>query len=386
LKIGVIGNPVTDISSGKFLLKFCKIIGSFSDRIFILNDGKFKNIKIRNAEYIPSSAFIRKIKNRSDSSFASLLAFFIGQITLTIGVVKCRKKVEVLFVFPIAYSLPVLVAKLLGKKIILYEAQDILFQEKYGLKFYFKYILQNLNRKIVLDFSNHILVEGRNIVTVNKIEKYNYKITVCPQFVYDRYKIIKPFNERNNIIGYISKFEKRKGALEFAEAIVKILNCCHDFKFILVGCGSLEGNINIMLERYIHQGYVEIIKEIPEKDFPNFINELKLLVFPSFSEGLPNIVLESMACGTPVLSTPIGAIPDVIKDGKNGFIMDNNNPSCIQKNIIRSIRSKNLENISQNCRKTIEQEFTLKYTINRYEDFFKKTFYLENAKKSNVEK
>ena len=42
-----------------------------------------------------------------------------------------------------------------------------------------------------------------------------------------------------------------------------------------------------------------------------------------------------MACGTPVLATSVGAIPDVIKDVETGFIMDNNSPECIAKEVIR---------------------------------------------------
>jgi len=47
------------------------------------------------------------------------------------------------------------------------------------------------------------------------------------------------------------------------------------------------------------------------------LDELKLVVLPSYTEGLPNIMPETMACGTPTLATPVGDIPDIIKDWRN---------------------------------------------------------------------
>jgi glycosyltransferase involved in cell wall biosynthesis len=99
---------------------------------------------------------------------------------------------------------------------------------------------------------------------------------------------------------------------------------------------------------------------ISHDDLPGYLNQLRLLVLPSYTEGLPNIMLEAMACGTPVLATPVGAIPDVIIDGKTGFIMENNSPECIAENVIRALNSPDLERIAENGRRFVEENFRSK--------------------------
>ena len=100
--------------------------------------------------------------------------------------------------------------------------------------------------------------------------------------------------------------------------------------------------------------------------FQDYLNELKLLVLPSYTEGLPNIMLEAMACGTPVLATPVGAIPDVIKDGETGFIMENNSPERIAENVIRALNDSNLDIIVKNARELVEKDFTYEAAVERY--------------------
>jgi len=82
---------------------------------------------------------------------------------------------------------------------------------------------------------------------------------------------------------------------------------------------------------------------VPHEELPKYLNDIKLYVLPSYSEGLPKATLEAMACGTPVLVTPVGGIPDVIKDGKTGFITEDNSSECIARNIIRALSHPNLD-------------------------------------------
>jgi glycosyltransferase involved in cell wall biosynthesis len=105
---------------------------------------------------------------------------------------------------------------------------------------------------------------------------------------------------------------------------------------------------------------------ISHDDLPGYLNQLRLLVLPSYTEGLPNIMLEAMACGTPVLATPVGAIPDVIRDGKTGFIMENNSPECIAENVARALASPDLEEIAEAGRRFVEENFTFEKVVGKW--------------------
>lgn len=65
-----------------------------------------------------------------------------------------------------------------------------------------------------------------------------------------------------------------------------------------------------------------------------------------------------MACDTPVLATPVGGVPDIIKDGETGFIMENNSPECIAENVERALNYHDLEKIAKNARELVGKEFT----------------------------
>ena len=70
-----------------------------------------------------------------------------------------------------------------------------------------------------------------------------------------------------------------------------------------------------------------------------------------------NIMFETTACGTPVLVTSVGAIPDIIIDEKTGFIMENDSPECIVRGVISTLNPLDLERIAENARWFVREAF-----------------------------
>jgi teichuronic acid biosynthesis glycosyltransferase TuaC len=74
---------------------------------------------------------------------------------------------------------------------------------------------------------------------------------------------------------------------------------------------------------------VKFLGNINEDLLVQYYNTADIFCLPSSNEGLPNVIVESLLCGTPVVASSVGGIPEIIKDGVNGFLIDPKNPESI---------------------------------------------------------
>lgn len=183
------------------------------------------------------------------------------------------------------------------------------------------------------------IVEANNVVTDWRINRgCRRKVMLGDTYVDTAvFKQEKKLCQREEIVGYVGSIEERKGFRELCEAI-SIITATNKYKIKFL-VGGVEKLGSLVRRISLKSNNVEFIGFIPNEDLPQFYNNVKLLVLPSYSEGLPNVVLEAMACGTPVLATSVGAIPNVIRDGETGFILENNLPECIAKKCDKSFKS-----------------------------------------------
>jgi glycosyltransferase involved in cell wall biosynthesis len=97
-----------------------------------------------------------------------------------------------------------------------------------------------------------------------------------------------------------------------------------------------------------------------------------IFVIPSLQDNLPNTVMESMACGTPVVGFDVGGIPDMVRPGLTGFLAPPGDINALRSSIIQLIKDDELvKEMAENCRQIAVKEYTLEVQAGRYLELYK---------------
>jgi glycosyltransferase involved in cell wall biosynthesis len=216
--------------------------------------------------------------------------------------------------------------------------------------------------------ADSVIVYSDRIVVDRDLGKYAPKIAIAHEHYldFDLFRDAKPFDERQNLIGYVGRLSEVKGILNFIQAIPRVLEERDDLTFLIVGDGPQRERVEEFLVHHDLAGHVRLPGWVPHDDLPGVLGELKLLVVPSYSEGLPNIVLEAMACGTPVLATPVGSVPDIIRDGKTGYLLQDNTPELIADAIVACLTRSDLAEVAARGRDAVREAFTFEEAVRKY--------------------
>jgi glycosyltransferase involved in cell wall biosynthesis len=216
--------------------------------------------------------------------------------------------------------------------------------------------------------ADKIVLYSPNLIKEWNVQKYSDKILIAHEHFVDvnAFSLTVPLSERPLTIGFIGRLSEEKGILNFVQALPEVLNDRRDLDVLIGGHGPLEETIARFLQEEKLTGRVMCTGWISHEDLPEYLNKLRLIVLPSYTEGLPNIVLEAMMCGTPVLATQVGAIPDIIKDRETGFILENNSPPRVAESILKALEDPNLENIALRAKKMVEKDFTFESTVGQW--------------------
>ena len=126
-------------------------------------------------------------------------------------------------------------------------------------------------------------------------------------------------SETINIL-FMGRLGERKGTHDLIKAFARIASSCPYAMLTLGGDGDIRRYKEMVTEFEMH-GRVDIRGWIgPTLKAQTFIN-CDIYVLPSYNEGLPGSILEAMAAGKPIVTTPIGGIPEAVREGENGFLV-----------------------------------------------------------------
>lgn len=222
-----------------------------------------------------------------------------------------------------------------------------------------KSIWRNADRRIANS-------SGLRQMALNYCSKYDFE--VIPNGVdTDKFKPSDNDHTDENCINllFASRLIERKGLQHIIPEINKINdNTDKDIRLIVVG----DGPYRDYLEQLVHENKVDdLVEFVGEKKDEELVRQYQrgdIFILPSSNEGMPNVVLEAMACGLPVIMTPCQGSGELV-DG-NGYIAD---ISAFPEKLVELCNDEKLRrDMSSISRERACRYFSWNNTINRYID------------------
>jgi len=131
------------------------------------------------------------------------------------------------------------------------------------------------------------------------------------------------------IVLTVGNLRKLKGH----EILIRAVAMLNDVSLVIIGAGEEEKNLRRLIEETGMQNRVFLLGAISNKELPDYYSAADVFALASRSEGCPNVVLEAIACGTPVVATAVGGIPDLVPVSCRHLLVTERSPEAFAQSI-----------------------------------------------------
>jgi len=159
------------------------------------------------------------------------------------------------------------------------------------------------------------------------------------------------------IVGLIGRLSVEKGVDIFLHAAAHVLAELPSTKFVVVGEGPDRDELESLIDELKLRQSVAMLGR--RDDMPSVYASLDIMVSASRQEGLPMALLEGMASSLPIIATPVGDVPAMVRDGQTGVMVPPENAASLASAIVALLRDPTRrERLGTAARKLIEDEFS----------------------------
>ncbi len=136
---------------------------------------------------------------------------------------------------------------------------------------------------------------------------------------------------------YVGRLEKSKGLEYLIEAFATVARASPSLRLVIVGGGSASytKTLKEMVAAFGLEGSVRFAGRVGRADLCEVYAACRAMVLPSLMEGFGIVLIEAMAAGKPCISTRVGAVPELVVDGENGYLIPPADPEALSAAMIR---------------------------------------------------
>ena len=242
-----------------------------------------------------------------------------------------------------------------------------------ALQYLFGYTIENLMKGISDKYfcvSEHTGTFGQSKIGIDK-----NKMLVCPN-IHERKVLQSPDNNIYHNVLMVAGFRKQKDHPTAIKAFNKIVNFFNrkDFRLTLIGDGPERKHIINLVEQYNLGEFVTLAGETTEID--KYYKSCDIVILPTHYEGLPIALIEAMQYAKPIIATNVGGVSEIVQDGFNGSLIEENDFNTLADQIVRYYEKNLFNEMGNNALKVYSNKFN-------YESICVKMNYIINNLPSN---
>jgi len=224
-------------------------------------------------------------------------------------------------------------------------------------------------------FTKNLIVDIATRSNENKIEIIPMGVDLDRFAPVNDISLKKKYTE-GNLLLFVGRLIDWKGAKYLVKAMKDVIIAYPKTKLLIVGDGPEKLELEKLILELKLKENINLLGEIKNTEVRNYYSISDIFIIPSIvvnghTEGLGVVTIEAMACGTPAIGTNVGGIPDVIKDGYNGFLVPEKSHEELAKRIIQLLSDKELERqFIRNGLKIVREKFSWDFISDKFFNLF----------------
>jgi len=262
-----------------------------------------------------------------------------------------RIKPELIHVQSIFFSLHALLIKtLLGKPFVVYgRGDDVYLASRFDRLLY----------RLILGSAGAVIAQTNHMKSA--IQR------LCPRDIFvipngvdiDRFSYISREKARiglnikgnEKILLFVGGLRPIKGVGYLIKAMSIVKQRYGNIRLLIIGDGEDRQTLEELAKKLNLARCISFLGQVANEAIPEYMIASDILVLPSLSEGFPVTILEAMATGLPIVTTRVRGLPEIVREGKNGFLVEPKNPEQITEKVLLLLENDDLmQKISGNNR------------------------------------
>ena len=313
---------------------------------------------------------VENLPYRWDSSQKKNLPRYFRMQCRAIGHIRRHhtKGMPVVFWLSGPMILPFLFCKLTGKKTVVFLYGNTRYkQDKPSL---YASLISRIMR-FMARHADKIGVETPSVLAQWSLpERCAGKVFDLHLYVDDSGADTVPYEQRGPVVGMACRLQGNKHPLEAIEAFHRLRGAFPDWTLEIAGDGPEYERCRERVAALGEEDRIRMHGWVDNREMASYYGRWRLLLFPSNYEGLPNSVIESLRCGTPVLASPVGGIPDVIEEGETGWFLPGTTVEAIEAALSGLLKRDDLGDAGGRAEAFARKAFSFEDVLERFRTVF----------------